>query len=70
MEKEFTMNDGFLKLKGIEPTPFSISFRWLNEEITIVLKNGEDILKVANLFSKMLTDNYIEHTIKQQDNGN
>ena len=51
------------------PPPFSISFSWGGEIITIELKEGKDVLKLASVFSLMLTENGIEHNIKQQENG-
>lgn len=58
-----------LTLKGYTSPPFSISFSWEGEIITIELKEGKDVLKLASVFSLMLTENGIEHNIKQQDNG-
>ena len=50
----------------LEPTPFSISFRWMDSEVKLTLKNGEDILKVGKLFSEMFSENGIEHTIETE----
>ena len=50
----------------LEPTPFSISFRWRDSEVKLTLKNGEDILKVGKLFSDMFSENGIEHTIETE----
>ena len=50
----------------LEPTPFSISFRWRDSEVKLTLKNGEDILKVGKLFSDLLSENGVEHTIETE----
>jgi hypothetical protein len=50
----------------LEPTPFSISFRWRDSEVKLTLKNGEDILKVGKLFSDIFSENGIEHTIETE----
>lgn len=50
----------------LEPTPFSISFRWRDSEVKLTLKNGEDILKVGKLFSELLSENGVEHTIETE----
>jgi hypothetical protein len=41
--------------------PFSISFHYNKLTIKIQLENGEDIFKIAFLFSKFLNKNEIEH---------
>lgn len=41
--------------------PFNITFSWNKESIKIQLKNGEDLFKIAYLFSKFLTKNEIDH---------
>ena len=69
-ENKLRMADtGVLTLKGFTPSPFSVSFSWEEEIITIELKEGKDIIKIASVFSLMLTENGIEHNIKQQNNG-
>ena len=50
----------------LEPTPFSILFRWKGSEVKLTLKNGEDILKVGKVFSEMLSENGVEHTIETE----
>ena len=50
----------------LEPTPFSISFRWRDSEVKLTLKNGEDILKVGKLLSDIFSENGIEHTIETE----
>ena len=42
---------------------FMLSFTWQDETIAIQLVNGGDVLKLADIFSKMLTENNIEHKI-------
>ncbi len=52
-----------IKPKKIIQQPFYITFNWNEESITIQLKNGEDIFKIAHLFTEFLTKNEIEYII-------
>lgn len=52
--------------KTPEPEPWSITFSWKNEAVKIKFKNGEDILKLAEVFSQYLTANGIENTLEKQ----
>ena len=54
--------ESYTKL-SIQPTPFSMTFSWQGNDIKVELVNGEDVLKLADIFSKMLTENNIEHKI-------
>ena len=47
--------------------PFSVTFSWQYNSITVRLKNGEDIFKLANIFSNMLTENGIENTVETSE---
>ncbi len=47
--------------------PFGVTFNWQYKSITVKLKNGEDVLKLANIFSNMLTENGIENTIESSE---
>ena len=47
----------------IQPTPFSMTFNWQDDQVTVKLVNGEDVLKLADIFSRVLTENNIEHKI-------
>ena len=47
-----------------QPTPFSITFSWQGDTVKVELVNGEDVLKLADILSKVLTENNIEHKIK------
>ena len=49
-----------LRLKS---EPFSVSFTWEDKNIKVQLDNGEDVLKIAKLFSDYLTNNKIPNTI-------
>ena len=65
---ENTNNDFKLSTKSytklaIQPTPFSMTFSWQDDQVTVKLVNGEDVFKLADIFSKMLTENNIEHKI-------
>jgi hypothetical protein len=48
----------------VEPTPFNISFVWDDKDVSIKLKNGNDIFKLARIFTEILDKNNIEYDIK------
>jgi hypothetical protein len=50
---------------NLTPTPFSVTFTWSGKSITVQLENGEDVLKLANIFSDFLANNGIPNTIKK-----
>jgi hypothetical protein len=50
----------------LTPTPFSVTFTWSGKSITVQLENGEDVLKLANIFSEFLTNNGITNIIKNE----
>jgi hypothetical protein len=43
--------------------PFSVTFSYEEEYITVKLDNGEDVLKLAQIFSDMLSNNNIPNKI-------
>ncbi len=46
---------------GVTDSPFEVEFRWGNEVITITLKNGRDVLRLAEVYKKLLDDLGIEY---------
>jgi hypothetical protein len=48
---------------NLNPTPFSVTFTWSGKSITVQLENGQDVLKLANIFSKFLSNNGIPNII-------
>ena len=48
----------------IEPTPFMITFAWDGKDVTVSLKNGKDIFKLARIFTEILDANNVEYNIK------
>lgn len=60
---ELTLSNDDFRIMPLEPTPFAITFSWKNEYATVQLINGEDVFKLADIFSKVLTENNIEHKI-------
>jgi hypothetical protein len=50
----------------INSTPFSVTFSFNNERITVQLDNGEDVLKLGNIFSDFLTNNGIPNTVTKE----
>lgn len=65
-EDQFTtnMNLGI----GLEPMNFSITFSYGGKRKTVILNNGEDLLKLADIFSEFLSNNNIPNTIKEETN--
>jgi hypothetical protein len=55
-------NDDFRTIP-LEPAPFAITFSWKDNYTKIQLVNGDDVFELADIFSKMLTENNIEHKI-------
>jgi hypothetical protein len=45
------------------PEPFSMTFSYEEQYITVKLDNGEDVLKLAQIFSDMLSNNNIPNKI-------
>jgi hypothetical protein len=67
MENEFnasTLEKPVLILTQLSsPLPFSITFSWSGTEIKVQLENGEDVLKLAQIFSDFLTSNDIANKV-------
>ena len=71
MENEFnlsTSNSGWTETAtlNLTPTPFSVTFTWSGKSVTVQLDNGEDVLKLAQIFSEFLTNNGITNIIKNE----
>jgi hypothetical protein len=67
MENEFTastLEKPVLILTQLSsPLPFSITFSWSGTAIKVELENGEDVLKLAQIFSDFLTSNDIANKV-------
>ena len=59
-EEVFKTSDSMLALNT---TPFSVTFSWQGQRITVQLEKGEDVLKLAKIFSDFLTSNNIPNQI-------
>ena len=46
------------------PTPFHIGFNWEGKSVTVALKDGNDIFRLANAFMEWLDTNKIEYNVK------
>lgn len=57
-----------LLMKGEKPTPFSITFYYNDKKVTVKLKNGEDIIRIASLIQIWLITHGIETEIINGDN--
>lgn len=51
----------------LEAQPFSITFTWKFKSTTITLKDGADVLKLADIFSELLVKYDIYHDITTKD---
>jgi hypothetical protein len=59
-----TVNSYLYTGPTIEPTPFMITFAWDGKDVTVSLKNGKDIFKLARIFTEILDANNVEYNIK------
>ena len=50
--------------------PFSITFTWKEKSIRITLQNGEDILKIAEAYKKMLDEIEVPYVYTEKNNNN
>lgn len=64
MENTFNISTSETPVLRLEPTPFSVTFSWQEQRITVQLEKGEDVLKLSQIFSDFLTNNGIPNTIK------
>ena len=55
------------KILILNPETFSITFYWKNKYVKVKLKNGDDIIKLADIFSNMLIENGIESIIETSE---
>jgi hypothetical protein len=63
--KDGLYNPGTLSVRNQE-VPFNVTFRWGGKIIIVELENGEDVLKLADVFSNMLSANNILHKVINQ----
>ncbi len=52
-------------INTLTPPPFNMNFQWKDKTKTIQLKNGEDILKLAEIFKSLLDQHGIEYEEKE-----
>ena len=48
----------------VEAQPWGVQFTWKDKSVKVTLKNGEDLIKVAEMISVLLTANGIENTLE------
>jgi hypothetical protein len=53
-----------LTFEPTQPSPFSLGFSWEGRSVSIMLKNGNDVFKLANAFMGWLDSNEIEYNVK------
>jgi hypothetical protein len=63
--KNKTMNEEVKEgTTTIEAQPWGVQFTWKDKSVKITLKNGEDLIKVAEMISGLLTASGIENTLE------
>jgi hypothetical protein len=67
MENEFTLSTSETPVLRLSPSsfplPFSMTFSYNGTAIKVELENGEDVLKLAQIFSDFLTSNDIANKV-------
>lgn len=61
-------NEGTINIDTAIQLPFSITFSCKSEWATVQLVNESDVLKLADIFAKMLKKNSIDYTIIKSNN--
>jgi len=67
--KKFSLYDetaGKINQASLYDRTFSVTFTWQETSATVKLDRGEDVLKLANLFSEFLTNNGIPNTLTSE----
>jgi hypothetical protein len=64
----YKLQDDSAHILQLELMPFNIKFVWKNISAEVVLENGEDVLKLAQIFSDMLYANNIPNKIIYESN--
>lgn len=61
------MKDKDYRNEQSEPSqkPWNIQFSWSDKHVEITLKDGNDLLKIGELLSDLLTKNGIENTLEK-----
>jgi len=49
---------------AVAPQPWSVVFTWKDTSAKITLKNGEDLIKAAEMLSTLLKENGIDNDFK------
>lgn len=58
------MNEELTAKIDFVPQPWHIQFTWKNTSAKITLKNGEDLIKVAEMLSGLFTASGIENDLE------
>ena len=67
--KKFSLYDetsGKITEESLYDQRFSVTFTWNETSITVRLDNGEDVLKLAQVFSNALTNSGIPNTLTNE----
>jgi hypothetical protein len=68
MEDNFVISTTETPVINLPPIPFSVTFSWKEKSISVQLENGEDVLKLAHIFSEFLLNNGIPNKLTNADN--
>ena len=60
----FYANNNIASHLTISPTPFSMSFSWEDKSVSISLKDGNDLFKIAKGLMEWMDNNDIEYKVK------
>lgn len=58
------MNEELTAKTEIAPQPWSVVFTWKDTSAKITLKKGEDLIKVAEMLSELLTASGIDNDLE------
>jgi hypothetical protein len=67
--EKFSLYDetaGKINQESLYDRAFSVTFTWQETSITVKLDNGEDVLKLAQVFSNALTNSGIPNTLTNE----
>ena len=58
------MNEELTAKTDFVPQPWGVQFTWKDKSVKVTIKNGEDLIKVAEMISGLLTASGIENTLE------
>jgi hypothetical protein len=58
------MNEELTAKTDFVPQPWGVQFTWKDKSVKVTLKNGEDLIKVAEMLSGLFTASGIENDLE------